>query len=81
MSTKDNNQNIHDKPEISSGHDIALTSIRWFCVAFLFLINFGSKPMKEFRKKKYNLINFWIKFCLKIVFLALILYLMWHWSF
>ena len=75
------NKNIHGKPEISSDHDIALTSSQWFGAAFFYLMNMGRKPMQELWTRKYSQRNLWVGYFIKLVFLALILFLAWTYLF
>ncbi len=74
---ENNNKNIHGKPEISSGHDISVTSTQWFGAAFFYLANFGQVPMKKLWAPEHATRNWWVGFFLKLAFLALAVYLLW----
>lgn len=71
-------ENIHGKPEISSGHDIAVTSSKWFGALFFYVLNLGKVPLKQLWTKKYSMRNLWVGYLMKLSFLALILFLVWN---
>ncbi len=70
-------ENIYGKPEISSGHDIAVTSSQWFGALFFYLINLGKIPLKELWTRKYSRRNLWVGYLIKLLFLALLVFLAW----
>ena len=45
-------RNVHGKPIVSSGHDIAVTSSQWYGAAVFYLLNLGKVPMKELKSKR-----------------------------
>lgn len=73
---KSSNENIYGKPEISSGHDIAVTSSEWFGAAFFYLLNLGKLPMEKLWIKRYGRRNLIVGYFIKLIFLALIIYLL-----
>ncbi len=76
--SKSKNRNIHGKPEISSGHDIAVTSTQWLGAMVFYLANLAQTPMNELRSKKYARRNFWVGYLVRLLLLALLLFLIWH---
>lgn len=74
---KTENKNIHGKPEISSGRDIAITSSQWYGAAVFYLLNLGKIPMKELWSRKYARRNLWTGYFMKLLFLGLVLFLAW----
>lgn len=76
-SVETKNKNIYGKPEISSGHDIAMTSSQWFGAAFFYLINLGRIPMKELWTKKHSRRNLWIGYLVKLIVMVVVVYFVW----
>ena len=75
---KNTNKNIHGKPQISSGHDIAMTSSKWLGACFFYLLNLGKIKFSDLWSSKYSQRNLWVGYFIKLLLLAITLFGIWH---